>query len=169
MIANSLADWFTSYLNIFCLFIFIVLSLWHLYVIIKLYQAHRKLNSLLTHDTHKSAINSYKDRLHKGDWYDYYSTIMKEYEPYLHDHYTILPFYTLTGLLGTVLSIIFSYDLEHQAQLGIALFSTGLGIVFSLGFRWAGNSPARNRERYLSNYRQIEYPQNSSNQEDKQS
>ena len=83
MIANSLPDWFTNILNLSCLLIFVVLGLWHWHVLNKLYQAHRKLNSMLTHDTQKSAINSYKDRLHKDDWYDYYIVDVFEFSAFI--------------------------------------------------------------------------------------
>jgi len=173
MIANSIADWFTSILNIVCILIFIGLMIWHGYVLKKLYGARTELERMLSKDVHNSATKFYNnassDSLNQNDWTPYYTALMRNYEPYLHNHYDILPFYTLTGLLGTVLSIIFSYNLENQAQLGIALLSTGIGIVLSMVFRTLGTFPARNRERYLSHYRQIEYPQNSSNQEDKQS
>lgn len=172
MIANSIADWFTNKWNIFCLLIFFLLMIWHVIVLINLYKARTKLERLLVTDKHKSATKNYNngsnDKLHEDDWTEYYIALMRKYEPYLHNHYDILPFYTLTGLLGTVLSIIFSYDLEKQAQLGIALLSTGIGIVLSMVFRTLGTFPARNRERYLSHYRQIEYPQNLSSQEGSQ-
>ena len=160
MPAELLADWFTSPLNIILVLLFFVLMVWHGHVLWELYRAGQEMDGILIEDRHASAVKSQKykpqDRLLEDDWMEFYPPLMTRFEPYLHNHYDILPLYTLTGLLGTVLSIAFSYDLETQAQLGIALLSTGMGVSLSMLFRTLGTFIVRNRERYLSHYRQIE-------------